>query len=263
MIVEQIHLDIEYRKFNHLIACPESRNAVVVDPLDSDLCLKVAGRNGWNLTHVINTHEHFDHIDGNAVITAATGALLLAHSSLTDTIPNVDKALEHGDSLQIGPSGSIEILYTPGYTLGHICLWVRGNHEALITADTLFNAGIGHCKYGADLDTLYETINSIFSQLPDELTIYPGHDYLENNLKFTLDREPGNATARSLLSKLPNPDAGERFVCNLGLERKINVFLRLNSQELFTGLGMTFPKLPEEPGDETVFMKLRELRDAW
>ena len=74
MIVKQIWTDNKYRNFNYLIACGETGEALAIDPLDVDKCLKAAKDEGWQITQILNTHEHHDHTGGNAAVVAATGA---------------------------------------------------------------------------------------------------------------------------------------------------------------------------------------------
>ena len=73
MQVEQIWTGNAYRNFNYLIACSESGEAMAVDPLDYEKCLARAKARGWEITQVLNTHEHGDHTGGNAVMIEATG----------------------------------------------------------------------------------------------------------------------------------------------------------------------------------------------
>ena len=80
MIVEQIWTGNAWRNFNYLIACPETGEALAVDPLDHDKCLGKAKEMGWDITQVLNTHEHGDHTGGNQAVIAATGARLRAMS---------------------------------------------------------------------------------------------------------------------------------------------------------------------------------------
>ena len=63
MIIKQIWTGNSYRNFNYLIACPETGEAMAIDPLDHEKCLDAAKARGWQITQVLNTHEHFDHID--------------------------------------------------------------------------------------------------------------------------------------------------------------------------------------------------------
>jgi hydroxyacylglutathione hydrolase len=79
MIVEQIWTANAYRNFNYVVACPETGDALAIDPLDFSKCLAVAQDRGWRITQIVNTHEHGDHIGGNKAMVAATGAKIIAH----------------------------------------------------------------------------------------------------------------------------------------------------------------------------------------
>ena len=93
--------------------------------------------------------------------------------------------------------------------------------------------------------------------------IYPGHDYIENNLRFTLDREPDNQSAREMLDKLAGQDTNNAYVSTLEVEGKINTFFRLTSPTVIAKLREAFPDMPEKPDQRAVFLKLRELRNSW
>jgi hydroxyacylglutathione hydrolase len=199
VIVEQIWTGNAYRNFNYLIVCPETGDALAIDPLDHEKCLARAKDKGWDITQILNTHEHGDHTGGNRVMVAATGAKLLAHANARDKIPGIDQGLGAGDVIKVGKTVELESLDTPGHTMSHVCLLSRTDEPALVCGDTLFNAGAGNCHSGGHPVELYHTFTGQLAQLPDETLIYPGHDYIANNLRFTLDREPDNARA------LPRP----------------------------------------------------------
>ncbi len=263
MLIQQIWTGNAYRNFNYLIVCPETGEALAVDPLDHDKCLKAARDNGWSITQILNTHDHPDHTGGNQAMIAATGAKLLAHRNAADTIAGIDVGLVAGDVISIGRSVELRALDTPGHTMSHICLLSETEQPALFSGDTLFNAGAGNCHHGGHPEALYETFASQLAALPDATRIYPGHDYIDNNLRFTLDREPGNSDAESLLSEVANQNPEAAFVSTIGLEKEINVFFRLQSPTVIAGLHAAFSALPEHPDAKTVFLKLRELRNSW
>lgn len=263
MIVEQIWTGNAYRNFNYLIACPETGEAMAIDPLDHEKCLATAKARGWQITQVLNTHEHFDHIGGNSKVIAATGAKLLAHANAKNAIPGIDRGLKAGDLIKIGNTVELEALDTPGHTMSHVCLLSHTETPALFCGDTLFNAGAGNCHHGGHPEELYDTFARQLAQLADNTLIYPGHDYLSNNLGFTLDREPDNERARLLLSDVRDQDPNAALVTSLGLEKEINTFFRLRNPSLIATLRDAFPDLPEHPESRTVFLKLRELRNSW
>ena len=263
MIVEQVWTANAYRNFNYLIACPDSGEALAIDPLDHKKCLGAAKDKGWDITQVLNTHEHGDHTGGNAAVIAATGAKLLAHANAKDKIPGMDRGLSAGDAIRVGKTVELEALDTPGHTMSHVCLLSHTDTPALFCGDTLFNAGAGNCHSGGHPEELYHTFASQLAKLPDETLVYPGHDYITNNLGFTLDREPDNACAKALLADVGDQDPDRAMVTTLGLEKEINTFFRLHSPSVIARLREAFPNLPDEPDDKTVFLKLRELRNSW
>jgi len=263
MIVEQIWTGNAYRNFNYLIVCPESGEAMAVDPLDSEKCLGTAKAKGWQITYVLNTHEHFDHTGGNEAVIAATGAKLLAHANAKDAIANMDRGLNAGDRIQIGKTVELEALDTPGHTMSHVCLRSHTDTPALFSGDTLFNAGAGNCHNGGHPAELYDTFVKQLTNLPDNTLIYPGHDYMSNNLEFTLDREPDNESAKRLLGDVADQDPNAALVSTLAMEKDINTFFRLTSPSVIARIRESFPDLPDNPDPKTVFLKLRELRNSW
>ena len=263
MIVEQIWTANSYRNFNYLIACPESGEALAVDPLDHEKCLAVAKQRGWSVTQILNTHEHGDHTGGNRAMVAATGAKLLAHKNAAARIPGMDRGLSAGDIIKVGKTVELEALDTPGHTMSHVCLLSHTDTPALFCGDTLFNAGAGNCHNGGHPAELYQTFAGQLAKLPDTTKIYPGHDYIARNLAFTLDREPDNASAKAMLPKMEQQDTTKALVTTLALEKEINTFFRLHSPSVIRRLREAFPDLPEHPDEKTAFLKLRELRNKW
>ena len=262
MIVEQIWTNNAYRNFNYLIACPETGEALAIDPLDHRKCLTRAKECGWTITQVLNTHEHGDHTGGNDSVIAATNAKLLAHHNAKDKIRGMDRGLGAGDMVQFG-TVELEVLDTPGHTMSHVCLLSHGDSPALFCGDTLFNAGAGNCHNGGHPHELYETFANQLDRLPENTRIYPGHDYIVNNLQFTLDREPDNRAAKDMLVEIENQDPNNALVTTLSMEREFNTFFRLSSRTVIERLRQDFPNLPDNPDRKTVFLKLRELRNQW
>ena len=263
MHVEQIYTDNSYRNFNYLIACPETGEALAVDPLDHKKCLAAAKRHDWNIVKVLNTHEHGDHIGGNAQMVEATGAQLLAHYDAKEKIPGMDVGLKAGDLVQVGKTVELECLDTPRHTMSHICILSHTDTPALFSGDTLFNAGAGNCHNGGHPEELYETFIKQLANLPDTTRVYPRHDYLTNNLEFTLDREPENARAKQLLAETEQQNPHDALVTTLALEKEVNTFFRLQSSSLISTLRDAFPSLPQNPDPKEVFLRLRELRNSW
>ena len=262
MIIHQIPVRNPLRNYVYLLADEETKEALVIDPLAYQACLDAAKELGVKIKKVLNTHEHHDHIGGNAKLIAATGATLYAPEGAN--IPNVDKRFQVGEDILVGRY-VLTVLDTPGHTMSHICLYYAGDKDtddlpALFSGDTLFSAGVGNCYNGGDPEVLYKTVSTVFSGFSRETRLFPGHDYIENNLRFTLDREPNNQSAKKLLAQFANGLDAESYITNLALEEKINVFMRLQNKSIKQRLSEQGFNCND---DKSTFIALRALRDQW
>ena len=97
------------------------------------------------------------------------------------------------------------------------------------------------------------------AELLDNTLLYPGHDYMVNNLRFTLDREPHNAAAQQLLQQVEFQDPNHALITNLGLEKQINTFFRTDSAEIRENLS----QLNASATPKDVFLALRQHRNSW
>ncbi len=258
MIVHQKFTGNYLRNFTYLL---EGQSEVLcVDPWDDKQVMEMLADIGKPLKAIINTHEHWDHIRGNQKLSAQTGCDIWAHHQAQDKIESINKLLYKGDIISLDKKSDykIEVMDTPGHTFAHLCLKLikDDNIIAVFTGDTLFNAGVGNCHNGGDPKVLYSTIKEQFSSLPDDTNLYPGHEYTENNLKFSLDREPKNKATKDLLLEVKKHD----FSCTplattFKIERRINPFLRLDNHEIRSNINAV--------SSEDTFLKLRKLRDKW
>lgn len=261
MRVSRIYMHNNLRNYCYLLICEETNDAILLDPLDAKACLAEARKQNCQIKKIINTHEHQDHIEGNPEVVAATGAKIYAHVNALNSIPNVDVALKAGDVIEVGKTVRLKALDTPGHTMAHVCLFSEIGEPMLFCGDTLFNAGAGNCRFGGNANILYKTFAEQLAVLPDQTKIYPGHDYIETNLKFSLSREPNNHYAKELLGEVNSQTPENRKVTTMAEEKKMNAFLRLQSQEIINELKKEFPEQRNDP--ESVFVALRALRDKW
>ena len=177
-------------------------------------------------------------------------------AALRESLRGADPALIMGDE-------GTAALDTPGHTMSHVCLLSHTDTPALFCGDTLFNAGAGNCHNGGHPEELYQTFAAQLARLPDATLVYPGHDYIANNLKFTLDREPTNPRAGALLAQVEQQDPHAARLPTLGEEKEVNTFFRLSNPTVIARLREAFPDLPDQPSPKDVFLRLRELRNSW
>src|ERR1700722_20411338 len=211
MLIERVWADNAARNFHYLIACEHTREALAIDPLNWQACLRRAQELNWSIKQIFNTHEHLDHTGGNAGLVAQTGASVLAHRAAAERICGVTLALQGGDEVRVGRSVRLRCLDTPGHTRAHLCLYAQAEGAqapALFCGDTLFSAGVGNCINGGDPELLYDSFSTCLARLPDATRVYPGHEYLERNLAFALDREPSNQAARELAQRVGDGASG-------------------------------------------------------
>ena len=164
--------------YTYLLADPETREAVIIDPVlgrierDVQLITEL----GLELTYAIDTHVHADHITGSGELRRRLGTL-----SAVSEVANVacaDRRLIHGDTLSFG-NYTLQARSTPGHTDGCMTFIVETDEKTMVfTGDALFIRGTGRTDFQqGDAGTLYDSIHSQVFSLPDDAVIYPGHDY--------------------------------------------------------------------------------------
>lgn len=262
MNIITLALDNALSNYNYLVYCDETREAMAVDPLEANQILNVAQSVGLKITTILNTHEHWDHIGGNEGLKAKTHAEIIAHHGAKKLIPTMDKGVKHDNVIRVGKTVAFKVLETPGHTAHHICLYCPKN-AVIFTGDTLFNCGCGNCSNGGNPEDLYQTFENILKPLPDETKIYPGHDYIDNNLSFAMDIQPDLTVPESLQAKIDDHDAVNPYIATLKEDKIINPFFRLDDPKLIQALKNRRINLSENPSHEEVFLELRGLRNYW
>ena len=259
MKIHQRYTHNQLRNFNYILELDDKR-ALVIDPWDPNEINEFLDMNHLSLYAIINTHEHWDHTQGNQALVDQHSCEVWAHKNGEGKIPALSRSLSAGEIINLNDKDQLLVLDTPGHTFAHCCFMVKENNvsKAIFTGDTLFNAGVGHCKGGGDEKVLYQTIIEQFHILDDSVIVYPGHDYLENNLRFTLKYEPTNSAASAWLKKVANSSYWPGIIqTTIKDEKSFNTFFRLNNAEIINNLSL------DKPDDEQVFLALRARRDNW
>lgn len=173
MIFEQL-FEPESSTYTYLLACEETQQAVLIDPVLSEVERYIERLNSLNLTlvYTLDTHVHADHITGAGVLRERLGSKSVLHRN--SNVQCGDLLLVDGCLLRIG-SLEIETRYTPGHT--NACMsYVWENN--VFTGDALLIDGCGRTDFQeGDAGRLYDSIHQKLFTLPDETLVYPGHDY--------------------------------------------------------------------------------------
>ena len=246
ILVKTFYAYNELRNYSYLILDNETGDSWVIDPYEANPIIDYIKKEGLKLKGILNTHQHFDHIRGNAPL------MEVFHSPVC--------RLKNSETIQLSSSFSLETLATPGHTMDHqVFIWKEHDKSlALFSGDTLFNSGVGNCRGGGDVNELFETTKKLITKLPETTLLYPGHDYRKRNLEFAQKVEPQNTAVRESLQYFPDQEPDELKPLTLGEEKRVNPFLRLESPELKENV------LPEAGKDEReLFVRLRQLRDQW
>lgn len=174
MLFRQL-FDQESSTYTYLIADPETKVAILVDPVleQVERDLEILRELGLTLRYCLETHIHADHITGTAQLEQFTGCLSVVPENAGTA--RVDRYIADGEILQLG-SVKIEAIATPGHTDSHMAYLVNGTH--LLTGDALFIRGCGRTDFqNGDPGLLYDVVTQKLFTLPDETLVYPGHDY--------------------------------------------------------------------------------------
>lgn len=202
------------RNLAYLVGDRKAGVAVAVDPsFDPGLVQERAEAQGLRITHVLNTHGHHDHVNGNEAMVAKTGAKVAAYEA-SHVQPDVP--LGDGSELEVGGL-TIRTLYVPGHTTDHVLFHVPAARAA-ITGDHLFVGKIGGTATEAEAKAEYASLAHMLDELPDETTVWPGHDY------------------------------GARPSSTIGLEKRTNPFLLVPDYAVFLGLKRDWATFKAEHG---------------
>ena len=245
--------------FAYLLICDKTQQAAVVDPSGADPVINEIERQGVKLTTILNTHHHWDHVDGNQDLNAKYPQLLIfGHESDRGRIPGQTEFLKRGDEVYFGEQSGI-FLHNPGHTSGALT-YVFG--KTAFTGDTLFAAGCGRLFEGTPAQ-MHDSLNIQIGGLSDETELYFGHEYTEENLCFALSVEPGNAEVNKKIKAVSILRSSGKFSTptTLAEERLTNPFMRCNSAEIHACVKSKEPN--HNLSEQEVFRTLRELKNKF
>ena len=181
--------------YTYLLHDPVTREALLIDPVDAQLerDLAVLQAHGLTLRWTLETHTHADHITSAGLLAEHTGARTAAPADCG--IGTAAVQLQHGDTLDFG-SEQLRALHTPGHTAGSMSYLWRSH---VFTGDALLINGCGRTDFqSGDAHALYRSLTEVLFALPDDTTVWPGHDYHGRSHSSIGAEKAGNARVAGL-----------------------------------------------------------------
>ncbi|MCU0911780.1 MAG: hydroxyacylglutathione hydrolase [Rhodobacteraceae bacterium] len=227
----------------------------VVDVPDETAVEAELERRGWDLTDILITHHHADHIDGVEALRATTGARVTGAAADSHRLPRLDRAVRDGDDFAIG-SAEVRVIEVPGHTVGHVAFHVP-QAGAVFTADSLMALGCGRLFEGTAAQ-MWGSLSKL-AALPPATLVCSGHEYTQSNGRFALTIEPENADLLARVGRVAEARAQGRptVPSTLAEELATNPFLRAGLPGVKAQVGMAGAP------DAEVFAEIRRRKDRF
>ncbi len=239
--------------YGYLIHDPDTGATATIDTPEVGPINAALAEKGWQLTHILNTHHHFDHAGGNLALKEQWGCTIVGSRNDAERIPGIDIKVGDGEIYQFGGHAA-QVFDVSGHTIGHIAFYFP-EADKLFCGDALFALGCGRLFEGSPAQ-MWESLQKL-AALPDSTGVYCAHEYTQANAAFALSVEPQNDALVERSAEIGAlRAAGKPTVpSTIGLEKATNPFLRPMSDDLQATLNMSGAPLVE------VFAETRRRKD--
>ena len=236
-----------------LVRDTETGAVGVIDPAVATPVLEEAKSIGWDISHILITHPHYDHVGGVDEIKSKTGARVIGAAGDANAIPGIDQTVADGESVRIGHARA-RVIGVPGHTTHHVAYWFEDGN-ALFPGDTLFSLGCGRL-FGGTASEMWSSLKKL-RDLPPETMVYPAHEYTNANADFALTIEKSNKNLQARAKQvLAQRKKGQPSIpVTLKQEKLCNPFLRADIGSVQTAIGMKGHDAAE------VFAEIRKRKD--
>ena len=234
--------------------------AMVVDPGDADVVLRVLRKKDLHLALILNTHHHHDHTGGNQKLQHEYGAPVIGPAKEEHRIEGVSRGVDDGAVVTFSDLRG-RVIETPGHTAGHIAYHFPAL-KALFSGDCLFSLGCGRL-FESSAPEMWKSLMTLCT-LPDDTLIYAGHEYTERNSQFALLLDKNNSELKLRANEVAElrRKGLPTLPVTLGMEKKTNPFLRLDDPAFLATLGKNgFPVDGADPA--AIFGTLRAAKDRF
>ena len=254
--------------YTYLVIDPATNEAAVIDAPEAAPVIARIEKLGVRLAKVLSTHHHLDHSGANPELAARYRVPVIGHASDSARIPGFTAGVNEGEHVRVGGLEAT-VVFIPAHTRGHVAYVFPG---AVFCGDTLFAGGCGRLFEG-NPQMMHEALNVKLAKLPDETSVYCGHEYTEANLRFALTLEPGNSAlvarlaavkARRARAAADWHDATEAEMTVPSThadERATNPFMRAHSAELVANVRKQKPETGADP--VSILGAVRALKDKF
>ena len=236
--------------YGYLIKNPHATEGILVDPSDLEMCLKILELNDCSPTHILLTHHHDDHIGAVQDLKNKFQSIVVGFEH-DKKIPQPDLFVKDEEIIEIHQN-KFKVLHTPGHTLQHVNYFIL-EHNILFSGDTLFSMGCGRMFEGTP-ELFWQSLSKI-KKLPEDTTIYCGHEYTLSNVKFALSIHPENQDLHkyALWTEHQEKEHRPTIPAKLIDQIKCNPFLQCDSPH--------FQELYKSTDATEVFGKMRKAKD--
>lgn len=207
----------------------------IIDPAEANGIIDFLEKNNIKkIDYIINTHHHWDHINGNLKLKKKYGCKIFGSEKDKDRIAGIDAGLLEDDEIDFG-SDKATIIETDGHTIGHICLYFKKSNIVFV-GDTLFSMGCGRLFEGT-AEQMWNSFEKL-KKLPDNCEVYCAHEYTLENSGFCLQIMPNN---KDLLARIDNvkikrANSIPTIPTTIGIEKKTNILFMANDINSFADL---------------------------
>lgn len=244
-----------------LIQDPQRTVCAAVDPGDAQPVLNwLAEHPQWQLSDILITHYHHDHIGGVSRLKEATQARVVGPAR--ETIPCLDLPVDEGASIEL-LGHSVQVYAVPGHTLGHVVYFATTGlaQPWLLSGDTLFAGGCGRMFEGHP-EQMHHSLMRL-AALPDDTLVYCTHEYTLSNLRFAQAVEPTNAAIAERLKSVCQLRDQQKITLpsQMDLEKRTNPFLRCAEPSVIQAAQQHSSMQLKQ--DYAVFAALRSWKDTF
>ena len=235
--------------YGALLHDPQAGLTAAIDAPEAAAVEKALRARGLKLTHILTTHHHGDHVEGNLALKEKWGCKIIGPAGEAAKIPGIDETVSGGQSFTWA-GREVKVLACPGHTKGHIAFYMP-TASAVFAGDTLFSVGCGRVLEGT-MDEMFHSVSQ-FKTLPPETALYCGHEYTLANCTFALTVDPANGALQARAKEAESLRQAGKLTCPVPLasEFKTNPYLRLADPAIRKMLGL------ESATDLEVFSEIR------